>query len=63
MLKLPHTTYFGEVPGVSVKSKGQIYLLSPGNMSSPASAAAAAERKGRRLARPHLQAPARRQDA
>jgi streptogramin lyase len=42
-LKLPKDTYFGEVTGVAVNSKGHIFVLSRGNTSGPAYAAAAAQ--------------------
>src|ERR1700734_323494 len=42
-LKLPPNMYFGEVSGVSVNSKGHIFVLSRGNTSGPAYAAAATE--------------------
>src|ERR1700761_5423012 len=42
-LKLPHNMYFGEVSGVSVNSKGHVYVLSRGNTNGPAYAAAAAQ--------------------
>src|ERR1700754_2333591 len=42
-LKLPRNMYFGEVSGVAVNSKGHVYVLSRGNTSGPAYAAAAAQ--------------------
>jgi len=42
-LRLPPNMYFGEVSGVSLNSKGHIFVLSRGNMSGPAFAAAAAQ--------------------
>ena len=35
-LKLPSNMYFGEVSGVSVNSKGHVFVLSRGNTSGPA---------------------------
>jgi len=42
-LKLPNDVYFGEVTGVAVNSKGHVFVLSRGNTSGPAYAAAAAQ--------------------
>src|SRR5438105_6452171 len=42
-LRLPHNMYFGEATGVAVNSKGHIFVLSRGNTSGPAYAAAAAQ--------------------
>src|SRR3954453_22316505 len=42
-LRLPPNMYFGEVSGVSVNSKGHIFVLSRGNTTGPAYAAAAAQ--------------------
>jgi hypothetical protein len=42
-LKLPANMYFGEVSGVSLNSKGHIFVLSRGNSSGPAYAAAATQ--------------------
>src|SRR5437588_9508408 len=42
-LRLPKDLYFGEVTGVAVKSKGHVFVLSRGNTSGPAYAAAAAQ--------------------
>jgi hypothetical protein len=42
-LRLPPNIYFGEVSGVSVNSKGHIFVLSRGNTSGPAYAAAATQ--------------------
>jgi DNA-binding beta-propeller fold protein YncE len=42
-LKLPQNLYFGEVSGVAVNSKGDIFVLSRGNTTGPAYAAAAAQ--------------------
>src|SRR6201998_3585608 len=41
--KLPPNMYFGEASGVSVNSKGHVYVLSRGNSTGPAYAAAAAQ--------------------
>src|ERR1700744_6684936 len=40
---LPPNMYFGEVSGVSVNSKGHVFVLSRGNTSGPAYAAAATQ--------------------
>jgi DNA-binding beta-propeller fold protein YncE len=42
-LKLPNDLYLGEVTGVAVNSKGQIFVLSRGNTTGPAYAAAATQ--------------------
>jgi len=42
-LKLPKDLYLGEVTGVAVNSKGHIFVLSRGNSTGPAYAAAAAQ--------------------
>src|SRR5689334_14100182 len=42
-LKLPKDLYLGEVTGVAVNSKGHIFVLSRGNTTGPAYAAAAAQ--------------------
>jgi hypothetical protein len=42
-LRLPPNMYFGEVSGVSLNSKGHIFVLSRGNTTGPAFAAAAAQ--------------------
>src|SRR6202048_176173 len=42
-LRLPANMYFGEVSGVSLNSKGHIFVLSLGNTTGPAFAAAAAQ--------------------
>src|SRR5262249_13830608 len=42
-LKLPDNVYLGEVTGVAVNSKDHIFVLSRGNTSGPAYAAAAAQ--------------------
>jgi DNA-binding beta-propeller fold protein YncE len=42
-LKMPKDLYLGEVTGVAVNSKGNIYVLSRGNTNGPAYAAAAAQ--------------------
>jgi DNA-binding beta-propeller fold protein YncE len=42
-LTLPADIYFGEVTGVAVNSKGMVYVLSRGNTSGPAYAAAATQ--------------------
>ncbi len=42
-LKLPDDLYFGEVTGVAVNSKGHVFVLSRGNTSGPAYAAAATQ--------------------
>ena len=43
LLKLPKDLYLGEATGVAVSSKGHIFVLSRGNTSGPAFAAAAAQ--------------------
>jgi len=42
-VRLPKDTYFGEVTGVAVNSKGNVFVFSRGNTSGPAYAAAAAQ--------------------
>src|ERR1700675_544922 len=42
-LRLPPNMYFGEVSGVSVNSKGHLFVLSRGNTTGPAYAAAATQ--------------------
>jgi hypothetical protein len=42
-LRLPTNMYFGEVSGVSVNSRGHIFVLSRGNTTGPAYAAAATQ--------------------
>src|ERR1700691_4704015 len=42
-LHLPPNTYFGEVPGVAVNSKGHIFVFSRGNTTGPAYGASAAQ--------------------
>jgi DNA-binding beta-propeller fold protein YncE len=42
-LKLPNNLYFGEVTGVAVNSKGHVFVLSRGNTTGPAYAAAATQ--------------------
>lgn len=42
-LKLPKDLYLGEVTGVAVNSKGHLFVLSRGNTTGPAYAAAAAQ--------------------
>ena len=42
-VKLPRDIYFGEVTGVAVNSKGHVFVLSRGNTTGPAYAAAAAQ--------------------
>ncbi|HWH41557.1 MAG TPA: peptidyl-alpha-hydroxyglycine alpha-amidating lyase family protein [Usitatibacter sp.] len=42
-LILPKDLYFGEVTGVAVNSKGMVYVLSRGNTTGPAYAAAASQ--------------------
>jgi DNA-binding beta-propeller fold protein YncE len=42
-IKLPKDTYLGEATGVAVNSKGHVFVLSRGNTSGPAYAAAAAQ--------------------
>src|SRR5690349_9509868 len=42
-LRLPHNMYFGEASGVAVNSKGHVFVLSRGNTTGPAYAAAAAQ--------------------
>src|ERR1700733_10813806 len=39
-LRLPANMYFGEVSGISLNSKGHIFVMSRGNTSGPAYAAA-----------------------
>ena len=39
-LQLPNDVYFGEVTGVAVNSKGHVFVLSRGNTTGPAYAAA-----------------------
>ena len=39
-LKLPKDLYLGEVTGVAVNSKGHVFVLSRGNTTGPAYAAA-----------------------
>src|ERR1700716_443029 len=46
-LKLPRDLHFGEVTGVAVNSKGHVFVLSRGNTSGPAYAAAAASSSAR----------------
>jgi len=43
VLKLPKDLYLGEVSGVAVNSKGHIFVLSRGNTTGPAYAAAASQ--------------------
>jgi hypothetical protein len=43
ILKMPKDLYLGEVTGVAVNSKGHIFVLSRGNTTGPAYAAAAAQ--------------------
>jgi DNA-binding beta-propeller fold protein YncE len=43
VLKMPRDMYLGEATGVAVDSKGNIYVLSRGNTTGPAYAAAAAQ--------------------
>ena len=43
LLKLPKDMHLGEVTGVAVNSKGNIYVFSRGNTTGPAYAAAAAQ--------------------
>ena len=43
VLKMPKDLYLGEVTGVAVNSKGHIFVLSRGNTTGPAYAAAAAQ--------------------
>jgi hypothetical protein len=43
VLKLPQDLYLGEVTGVALNSKGHIFVLSRGNTTGPAYAAAAAQ--------------------
>ena len=50
-LQLPANMYFGEVSGVSVNSKGHVFVLSRGNTSGPAYAAAATQLAGIRRQR------------
>lgn len=42
-LQLPQDTYFGEVAGVAVNSKGHVFVFSRGNTTGPAYGAAAAQ--------------------
>ena len=42
-LKLPDNLYFGEVTGIAVNSNGHIFVLSRGDTTGPAYAAAAAQ--------------------
>ena len=42
-LRLPENMYFGEVSGVAVNSKGHVFVLSRGNTTGPAYAAAATQ--------------------
>jgi sugar lactone lactonase YvrE len=42
-LKMPADLYFGEVAGVAVNSKGQVFVFSRGNTTGPAYAASAAQ--------------------
>src|SRR5438270_10080475 len=42
-LRLPANMYFGEVSGVSVNSRGHVFVLSRGNTTGPAYAAAATQ--------------------
>ena len=42
-LQLPKDLYLGEVTGVAVNSKGHVFVLSRGNTTGPAYAAAAAQ--------------------
>src|SRR3989442_461269 len=42
-LKLPRELHFGEVTGVAVNSKGHVFVLSRGNTTGPAYAAAATQ--------------------
>jgi NHL repeat len=42
-LRLPTNMYFGEVSGISLNSKGHVFVLSRGNTSGPAYAAAATQ--------------------
>ena len=43
-LQLPKDVYLGEATGVAVNAKGHVYVLSRGNTSGPAYAAAAAQK-------------------
>jgi hypothetical protein len=42
-LKLPDNLYFGEVSGIAVNSEAHVFVLSRGNTTGPAYAAAAAQ--------------------
>ena len=42
-IKMPKDMYLGEVTGVAVNAKGHIFVLSRGNTTGPAYAAAAAQ--------------------
>jgi NHL repeat-containing protein len=43
LLRLPRDLYFGEVSGVALNSKGHVFVLSRGNTTGPAYAAAATQ--------------------
>src|SRR5215472_3169171 len=43
LLQLPRDLYFGEVSGVALNSKGHVFVLSRGNTTGPAYAAAATQ--------------------
>src|SRR5690349_11005521 len=43
LLHLPRDLYFGEVSGVALNSKGHVFVLSRGNTTGPAYAAAATQ--------------------
>src|ERR1700749_99838 len=42
-VRLPHNMYLGEASGVALNSKGHIFVLSRGNTTGPAYAAAATQ--------------------
>src|SRR5438445_2777782 len=48
-LKLPRDLHFGEVTGVAVNSRGHVFVLSRGNTTGPAYAAAATRSEERRV--------------
>lgn len=42
-LQIPENMYFGEVSGIALNSKGHVFVLSRGNTTGPAYAAAATQ--------------------
>ncbi len=50
-VKMPENMYLGEVAGVALDSKGNIYIFNRGNTTGPAYAAAAAQLAGIRSQR------------